>query len=280
MLKRIVSVSLALVMALGVIILFSTIPGVTLAAGGQDSARAAIAKVSETVDAAGPIHQKLKETIADEIASLGTENDSEPDLEESRTGLKEMEGYTEQLKGLLAGLNGLSDNPETSDGKTVRAAREYLTMLKDMTSDLSELIGYSIDLYEAVLLMDGMDVEVDGYDELAQQIWDATNATKDRLEQIKPPPYFVISHNDLIIRVTEFRDFAVDFYTAGELEDPLRIYSCIYRMDRIVRMFDICSENLDADIDMELRQAERRLNGPIALIHEELTRNLDILKNS
>ena len=273
MVKKTVFVSIALVVALSIMVLVFTIPGATSATDQKGLVRTAVEK-------AEPIYQKLKEIIAEEIESFNIEDDSDPDLDEAREGLEEMKGYTEQLDGLISSLSGLSDDPSKNDGKTVRAAREYLTMLRNMTSDLSELIVYSIDLYEAILLMDAMDADTDDYEMLAQEIWNATDATKKALEQIKPPSYLAITHRDLIARVTEFREFAVDFSYAGQLGDPLRIYSCVYRMGRIVRMFESCGENLNADMELQFKQAERRMNGSIAKIHDELTRNLAALKNA
>jgi len=45
-------------------------------------------------------------------------------------------------------------------------------------------------------------------------------------------------------------------------------------------MFEICSDNLDADLELQLRQAERRLDGPIAQLRHELTNNLETLNNA
>ena len=272
--KKILILTFALVMTFGAAVLF------TAAANGAETARESIAKVAETFDASEPIYQKLNTLIAEEIAGFDSEDESDYNVDESKTAIKELDGYGEQLRDMLSGLSGLSDSPDTSDGKTVRAAREYLTMLQNMTADLSELIDYSVKLYEAVLPMESMYAETDDYEELADQIWNSTETVRGLLENIKPPSYLSITHGDLIARVTEFRDFALDFYIANQLGDPLRTYSCMYRMNRIVRMFDICNENLNADLELQIRQADHRMSGIISTIHDELTSNLAKLKNA
>jgi hypothetical protein len=84
----------------------------------------------------------------------------------------------------------------------------------------------------------------------------------------------------MILRVTELRDFSEDFYNACYMEDILRIYSCVYRINRIERMFGICGDNLMTDMALQFSQAERRLNGPVGQLREELTQNLDKLQNA
>jgi len=255
-------------------------PQMFVAASNRQTIRDTLNKVSEVIQAADPIYQELREIIVSEIESLDIEDDSEPDIDEGEEGYNELIGYIIQLDELISDIKGLSDDPNTSEGKTVRAAKEYLNMLRNMAADLSELVRYSIDLYIAIQAMDTMDGDTEDFAELAEQVWYATDATKSLLEEIKPPAYLAITHNDMIARVTEFRDFSEDFYFACYLEDPLRIYSCIYRMNRIIRMFTICGDNLDADMTLQFKQAERRLNGPIAQLNDELSRNLELLKNA
>ena len=270
MIKRSISCILALVFVLGSTTLSTTAP---------DAARDAIAKAAETFEAAKPIRQKLDEFIAYEV-SESVSDEAEYSSEEAETALRDLVGYNEQIGVLLASLNGLPDSPDTSDGKTIRATREYLTMLSNMSGDLTELISYSIDLEKAIRLMDSMYEDSGTYQEYAELIWDATNDTIAAMNMIKPPVYLTITHNDMLLRIKEFNDFAKDFYQAAELGDPLRINSCIFRLDRINRMFTVCGENLDADMNLQVRQAERRLSGPIALLYGELERNLAILINA
>ena len=252
-----------------------------VAAANRQTVKETLDKVSETVESADPIYLKLKEIIADEIAAMDLEDDdTEPDLDEAEEGFEELKGYTTQLNELLSGLSGLNDDMNTSDGKTVRAAKEYLTMLRNMTADLAELVRYSIDMYYAIEPMGMMDGDADDFTDLANQIWTGCDATKTLMEKIKPPSYLAITHNDMIMRITEFRDFGLDFYNACQMDDPLRMYSCIYRMNRIVRMFDICDENLTADMDLQFKQADRRLNGPIGQLRNEISNNLGILQDA
>jgi hypothetical protein len=270
---------LCLVLIFGMVFTGISIRTVLAAPDQQASAYSAIMKVSETIEAAETIYQELKESIADTIAEADVEDDdSNFDAEEADAGVEELKGYIKQLDDLLSGLNGLPDDLTTSDGKTVRAAKEYLTMLKNMTADLTELVKYSIDFYVAVQEMDYIDGDTDDFYELAEQIWNGCDMAKTLMEEIKPPSYLEITHKEMIIRITEFRDFGLDFYIACDLGDPLRIYSCVYRMDRIIRMFNVCDNNLSADIDLQFKQAERRLNGTITQLHDELIRNISLLK--
>ena len=279
--KRIISITLALIMAFGLILLPAAPQGVTSAASdagaARDAAREAISKVAETIEAAEPIRLRLNEIIESEIEGFEVEDDSEYDSDEAYEALDEADGYSNQLRDLLSGLNGLPDDPDTSDGKTVLAAREYLTMMLNMTTDLSELIGYSIAFTDALAIIEEMATDTDSYQGLAYSIMVATDTSIDALRQIDPPVYLAISHNDVILRVKELGDFGEDFFSAAMLEDPLRIYSCIYRLDRILRMLTATGDNLGADLLLQMQQAERRLNGPIDILHSELSRNLAIL---
>ena len=279
--KRIVSITLALIIAFGLLLLPAAPQAATSAASGtndvRDDARGAIAKVAEIMEAAEPIRLKLNEIISEEIEGFEIDDDSEYNSDDAYEALDETDGYSEQLRVLLAGLNGLPEDPETSDGKTVLAAREYLSMLLYMTTDLSELIGYSIAFTDALALLENMDNDTDSYQGLAYTIMVATDSAIEALEHIVPPVYLAISHNDVIIRIKELGDFADDFFQAALLEDPLRIYSCIYRLDRIVRMLSTTGDNLSADLLLQMRQAERRIHGPIDVLHGELMRNLAIL---
>ena len=256
------------------------LPLASAEASNRQNVQESLDKISGAVNAAEPVYQRLRKIISEEISAMGVEGETDSDIAESEAGYEELNGYTKQLDSLISGLSGLPGNPDSSDGKTVNAAREYLSMLRNMTADLAELVRYSIDMYYAVEPIGTVDGETEDFGVLAEQIWNGCELTRAMMEEVKPPSYMAITHGDMIARVTEFRDFGQDFYTACYMEDPLRIYSCIYRMNRIIRMFDICSENLDADMNLQLKQAERRLNGPVTQLRDELTKNLETLKNA
>ena len=294
----IIAISIALVIALGIGVYFILINQAsnnnanqvaeviqngdysqTAALSKQSSnAAAAIEKVSKAFDAAEPIFEELKQTVAED--TVDPEDDADPDLDEMETEIKELIGYAGQLDDLLSGLSGLPDDMNTSEGKTVSAAREYITMLKNLASDMAELGRYGVDLYSAVTVMDNIGDDAESYQEMAGQILVTTGKTLELLEEIKPPAYLAITHGDLVTRIQEFHDFAEDFYDAAEMNDPLRTYSCIYRLGRIGRMFTLYGDNLQTDMDLQSAQAERRINGPVTLLHDELSRNLSLLKAS
>lgn len=190
----------------------------------------------------------------------------------------ELEGYINQLDGLLSDLNGLPDDLNSSEGKTVCAVREYLTMLRDMSADIYDLVGYNIDLYAALQAIGNLDSNSEDYAALAAQISQGTDTALKIMDKIEPPAYLAISHSDLEKRIQEFKDFSVDFSAAIEISDPLRIYSCFFRMNRIMIAFTRCGDNLNEDIKLQFEQANRRLNGPIATLNDELSHNLELLK--
>jgi len=256
------------------------LPLVSAEASNRQTVQESLDKISGAINAAEPVYQRLREIIAEEIASMGVEDETDSDIAESEAGYEELNGYTKQLDSLISGLSGLPGDPDSSDGKTVNAAGEYLSMLRNMTVDLAELVRYSIDMYYAVEPIGMIEGETEDFGVLAEQIWNGCELTRTMMEKVKPPSYLAITHSDMVARITEFRDFGEDFYTACYMEDPLRMYSCIYRMNRIIRMFDVCSENLNADIDLQLKQAERRLNNPVTQLRDELTKNLETLKNA
>ena len=250
------------------------------ALSNKQSVQETIDKISEALEVSETIYQKLQEIIAEEIAAMGVEDDSEPDFDAAEAGYEELNGYTKQLDALIAGLSGLNDDPDTSDGKTVLAARKYLNMIRNITDDMAKLVRYTIDMCHAIEPMGMMDGETDDFTVIAEQIWTGCEETRILMEEIKPPFYLEITHRDMITRITEFRDFGEDFYVACYMEDPLRIYSCVYRMTRIIRMFNICDENLNSDIELQFTQAERRMNGPIAQLRDELAKNTEIIKTA
>ena len=277
MIKKIISLALVLVLGAGILIL--AVPSMSFAAGGEDSARDIVEKVDEAFGEVESVYQGLRNLISEEIAAYDSDDGHEYGAAEVVAVLSVLSGYGMKIRTLLSDLDGLTDDADTSEGKTVRAAREYLTLLLNLTTDLSELLGYALELSAALDSMASLYEEAETYQGYAQMISDVADNAIEALNMIDTPSYLVISHGDLVLRITELRDFADDYYSAAELEDPLRLYSCQYRYNRILRMFEICYDNLDEDLHLQVRQTEHRLEGPIALIHDELTHNLAVLAN-
>lgn len=236
----------------------------------------AISKVSESFAAAQPIYDRLIVIVDENAADEESDPEEEPDLDEAEAAIKELNDMVGTLNGLISDLVGLPDGTDTSEGKTVLAAREYLGMLRDMAGDIAELEQYALDFYKALLPMMEQD-DVDDFKDFAEQLFYAIDDAQALLAQITPPTYIANSHADVVKRLDEFQDFSEDFWLAAALEDPLRTYSCMYRMNRITIMFDRCDENLQKDLDLQTTQAERRMKGPIAKLHDELARNLSLL---
>ena len=275
--KFVTSIILMIALVFCITTVYAKTPAITMEDGGYSVAKDAVEATAKAFESADTIYQDLKEIILTTIEDAEKEDDTEYDSEETEASLGEINAYSDQIRALLNSISILPDDPTSSEGKTVLATREYLTMLLNITTDLSVLIRYGVDLNEAISVMEEMNDETETYQDYADVIWFTTNEAIEMLEIIKPPVYLTISHEAFIKRIDDFRVFAEDFYYAAVLEDPLRIYSCIFRLERIARMFEICGEDLQADLMLQIRQAERRLNGPIAVLHTELTNNLAIL---
>ena len=248
-----------------------------LAAESQTFDRQVVEKASVAFDAAAAILEKLQNIVTEELASDGSDTDEDFDTDEAEVFRNELGGDLAQIDMLLTSLNGLADDTESSEGKTVLAVREYLNMLRNISLDMRELLEYSVVLYEALVAMADFGEDYDGYSDFAYQLYYATGNAVDLMQEIVPPSYLKIAHDDLTIRIKEFQDFGEDFYVASELEDPLRFYSCMYRMNRIQVMLERCTDDLTNDVQLQFKQADKRLTGPIAVLHDELERNIRLL---
>ncbi|MCL2122048.1 MAG: hypothetical protein FWH28_07355 [Clostridiales bacterium] len=243
----------------------------------QAAGESPIAKAAAAFRASEPILTALRDAVASELESADDDAEEEFEVSLVQDLLAELDDYSKQLETLSSGLDGLPDREDSNEEKTVRAVKEYLTMLWNMTADIRELAAYSLDLYHALILFGDIDAEAEGYEALAESIYTVTGESAELLAKIAPPAYLDITHNELESRVRDFHEFALDFYLGAELGDPLRIYSCINRMSRLEIMFNRCAENLNEDILLQFTQADRRLKGPIATLHGELTQNLSLL---
>jgi len=237
-------------------------------------------KVSGVFEAAEPFYEQLIGFAADmaENEAAFEDPEEELDIEEFKADIQELREIAVQLDKLRSELSGLPDDISTSEGKTVQAAREYLTMLHNMALDLIELSQYSMELYIAIIALEEMDLDVPSIQEIAEVLREATNEMLELLMDLKPPVYMETTHQELVKRMEEFNELAVDLYRGAELDDPLRINSCIQRLGYIGRMFEKYADNLMGDLDLQSRQVESRLSGPITLLHDELEKNLSLLK--
>jgi cytochrome c556 len=259
-----------------VLICLSLISGITSSAVAA-AENSVIVNCFDAFKSAEPIFTDLQKFIKDEIES-DDDDDAEFDENEALAMLDNLQDYVNRLEELISKISGPKGDMDTSEGKTVKATRDYLDMLKNMSYDLNELVAYSLDFIDAVWPMGEINEYAENYEELADDIYINTGESMELLNKIKPPSYLAITHGDLSPRVKEFQDFAEDFYIAAALGDPLRIYSCLYRLNRMESMFTKCGDNLNSDIQLQLLQAERRLNGPLSTLREELSANFALLK--
>jgi len=271
-------VCLLLVIGAALILLLNT-----PALASEQTVQETLDKVSGVFDAAEPFYEQLMEIAADmaDIAEdeyVFEDSYEELDIEAFEADIQELREIAARLEELRSELSDLPDDISTSEGKTVLAAREYLTMLHNMALDLIELSQYSMELYYAIIALGELDVDVPSIQEIAESLWAVTDKSLELLEDLKPPVHMETSHQELVKRMTEFNELAVDLYSGAELNDPLIINSCIQRLGYIGRMFERYAENMMGDLDLQSRQVESRLNGPIALLHDELAQNLSLLK--
>jgi len=249
-----------------------------LAARQESTARAAIDKVTEVFESAKPIHDELKIKVGNLADSEESDEELDLDIDEFKAELEELSHYVSQLDELHSELSALPDDINTSEGKTVLAAREYITMLKNMFLDLIVLGRYTVDLYTSVIGLEELGDNGTSILQFASDWWDATKYVLVQMEDIIVPDYLALSHEDLTKYMREFNELGADFYHAADIDDPLRINSCIARLGRIERMFERCFVNLMDDLELQSKQAESRLEGPIQLLRDELERNLNLLK--
>ena len=221
---------LCLLLLVGAVSLF-LLSAPVLAARQESAARAAIDKVTEVFETAKPIHDELKILVGNlvDIEESGEEPDM--DMDEFEAELEELNNYVSQLDELLLELSALPDDIKTSEGKTVLAAREYITMLKNMFFDLIVLGRYSVDLYTAVIGLGELGDQNKSILQFASDWWDATKFVLEQMEEITVPEYMTLSHEDLTKYMREFNELGADFYHAAEIDDPLRINSCMARLD-------------------------------------------------
>lgn len=253
------------------------VSGIASSAIAADAGASAIEKCIGAFESAEPIFADLRDFVGREIEGFDDE-EGEYDEQEAKDMIVSLREYAKRLDGLISGTGGQAGDPSSNEGKTLAAVREYLNMLKNISGDMDDLVAYGIDFTEALKPLSEDDSFFDSYGDFADNLYLTTTESLELLRGINPPPYLAISHGDVIARVAEFQDFASDFQWAIYLDDPLRITSCVYRMDRIALMFEKCAENLNSDFLLQLWQAQRRLDGPISTLRDELSAYFALLE--
>jgi hypothetical protein len=201
-------------------------------------------------------------------------------------------GYADEADALAEELDGLSSDMSAGGGRdefyadqakflTVTAARDYLGMLSDSARDFSFVLTYDAGLYKALTPMfDWFDSEEgvsDDYYLYASSASEAIAETLRLLGELEPPQALHLAHADVKLRVDEFRVLFEDFAYAVEIDDPLRIYSCRYRLDRLATDFDEASDELYNDMYIQLDRVLERMYGQIDTLRYELEVNMDAI---
>ena len=272
-----IALLVCLTLTASIVVIKGALPTFALDTAGAE-ATAAINAASKAFDAAEPIFERLRSSVADELGDNEDEESEDFSVEQIDTLTQELQGYVDQLDELKSGLTGFPDDMDTSVGKTVRATRDYLDMIRNMAADYAELCQYAANLIGAVTVLGNISGDANDYIELAESVYTTTNEALELMDTFQPPDYIAITHGDLLARLQEFQDFSVDFYKAAQMGDPLRTMSCVYRLNRISMMLGQWSENLMADLQLQFTQADHRINGSIIQLHDELKNNLALLK--
>jgi hypothetical protein len=249
--------------------------------------------ISECVQSSEAICDGIAEFIDWETASYeetvkqrgkDSENggEEEDDIDETRVRFAALDRYIEEIDSLAGRLGGLAAANSTNAGKTLAAAREYFKMLSECSADLKTICDYYLDLYNAVYPIGSFEppestTGEEDYSLFAGQLSQVVSQSQTLLKKISVPSHIAASHDDLVKRVDEFQAFCQDFSKSVQLSDPLRLYSCIYRMSRLSTMLDKNGYNIDDDIDLQFRHAKDRLDGSISLLRNELKQNIELL---
>jgi len=243
-----------------------------LAAEKRALDRQTVEKVSEAFNSAAEIYKYL--IVFSEKDSEDNGDDDSDLMAIAQEEIKNMRENAAKLAALRSSLNGLPDGKDTSEGRTVLAAREYLDQLSNLSLDMEELMQYFTELLPIFNFFEGLNVSMDDYKAFANQFYNSSLVAKEAMDSIKPPAYLAITHNDLQQRFKEFMDFSRDMSTAVRMEDPLRIYSCVFRINRMMAMFERSIDNMLSDIALQQEQSENRMKGPIKTLHDELESNI------
>ena len=238
--------------------------------------RVSMEKAGEALAAAEPIYEKLLAMVLEEIDEWDDGGD-DFDFRAVEESLAELEADLLLVETLRSSLGELRGNMDSPDGKTILATREFLTMLINISMDMQELFEYSIELMRAILVVSDIGENFDSYSHFAEKMYEATGMAVAMMNNLTPPSYLKIAHEDMTLRFGELQDFSLDLYFAAELDDPLRLSSCFSRMNRIEAQMNRCAENLDGDLLLQFEQAARRLTGQVATLHRELKSNIALL---
>ena len=260
--------------------------------------------ISDCIDASEGICDSIMELIDWEIAAYdesfaqrgrdgdddadngggggGAGDEGEESIEEMRERFRELDKHIAGIGELELQLNGLPASSQANALMTLDAAKEYVKLLGECSIDLKSICDYYVGLYEALDPIvsfsppESTTGETD-YSLYAGQLSQVASQSQKMLRDMHTPPYIEISHGDLVRRVDEFQAFCQDFSKSVQLSDPLRLYSCIFRLNRLMTMLGKNGENLEDDIDLQFRHTKSRMDGAVSLLRDELRRNIATL---
>ena len=259
------------------LILVAVVPASSNEARIADDDSAALTLISTNITASEKICVALGEVI-DWMA-----NDEEVSTQQMQEKHDELKLTIRDLAKLQDEINALPAGGQDGVKLTIAAAREYFRRLTALANDLSEVVAYGVELFTALepTVNFNPPESTTGYNDyslFAGQLSLAVSQSQTLLKKARVPAYLSGSHSDLVKRMDEYQSFCQDFSVAIQLDDPLRIYSCMYRMERLEMMIEKCGNNLDEDLALQFDRLKIRLGGSVASIRGELVSNIALLQ--
>jgi len=178
-----------------------------------------------------------------------------------------------KVEAFSAKLKDFSDDKTTNSGKTVLAAKDYLSTMKSVYSNVSEMIKYAQDFEKAVKPLEKADFEKQP--EKMPALFD--EAAK-KLSKMDVPGGFKNSHNDFMKNFEEAQNSIKDLYDSAVAEDMIRLSSAMYRVNRIPFIITDWTKRFEAEVDIMDEQSKKTIKGPFVILHDELFSNTEKLK--
>ncbi len=219
----------------------------------------------------------------EQLENQETNQETTPEEEEAQSVTNDrIQALRDELANIAAPLEDFREDAEDMDfagdeaGEAVAEALDtYYEMFGDACSDMSDVFDYFIALMDALTpMMEFTDVEnTTGYEDYslyAGQLSYVISQSQRRISAMDCPEYMTDSHDAFAARMDEFQAFCQDFSIAIQLNDPLALYSGIYRMQRIAMMLGKTEMAVIDDINLQYARIAERLNGSIAELRGEL----------
>ena len=213
----------------------------------------------------------------------GDERDMpEDNLEEIQAKYDELMTYIAEIDALKARIDSLPSVKDPNEALVLQAAKDYFGMLERALADLASIFDYFFatqDALEPMATFEPPEITTGLYDYslYAGQLSQVVGQSQAKLAKVACPEYMKDSHADFAMRVDEYQSFCQDFSVAVQFNDPLRIASCNYRIQRLNLMLEKSNDAVTDDFNLQFHQVANRLNGSISTLRMELLANIKLL---